>query len=151
VPAKLNEAFYPILLTQTDEPISDEELEAFFSRLARLADEAIKKSERYVVIVLNDPLKFTPAARKKLSAVQARYITKERNDVTLAAFIPVDNAIVRGAVTALGWVAPDLTKAIRFVRDHETALHEALAMLEARGTPYAGDLKALTSAVGLSR
>jgi hypothetical protein len=147
VPAALNDRFYPILLSRTDEPVTDAELDAFFTKLAMLADEGIRKGERYVVIVLNDPTKFSPAGRRKVAEMQAHYVTPRRNDVTLAAFIPIDNAFVRGAVTALRWVSPDIVKSVQFVPTVDAALREALATLEANGTPFTGDLPALRRAL----
>jgi hypothetical protein len=146
----LIETFYPILVSKTDESVTEEELEVFFRRFAELADQAIRSGTRHVVIVLNDPSKFTPAARKRVAEAQARHVTPARNDVTLAAFVPIDSALARGALTAIRWVSPDLVKHVRFVPTTEAALRAALAVLEEQGTPFTGDEKALRVALGLS-
>jgi hypothetical protein len=149
VPASLNDAFYPVLLSRFDDPLTRSEADAYFQKLTALADKAIRKSERYVVIILNDVTKFTAAGRKQVAEAQARYLTPEQNAVTLAAFIPIDNAFVRGSVTALRWFAPEIVKSIRLVASLELAFAEALRMLDANGFPFGGNRQLLRLALGL--
>jgi hypothetical protein len=149
VPATLNDAFYPVLLSRLDDPLTRREVEAYFQKIAALADKGRRKGEQYVVIVLNDVTKFTAANRKQVAEVQALYLTPEQNAVTLAAFIPIDNALVRGALTALGWFAPEMAKSTRPVASLEVALEEALRLLETKGFPFNGNRKLLRLALGL--
>jgi hypothetical protein len=149
VTAELNDTFYPILLSRIEEPLAPSELDRYFKKLVSLADAAISKREKYVVIVVSDVMKVNAAGRKQLALVQARYLTPERNDRTLAAFLPIDNAFVRGAVTALRWLSPELTKSIHVVASLEVALNEALRVLEANGTPFTGERPALRRALGI--
>jgi hypothetical protein len=151
VPAALNDRFYPILLSRFDEPVTVGEIDAYFQKLVPLADDGIRRGKRYVVIALNDPSKFTAATRKKVAAAQARYMTPKRDDVTLAAFIPIDNPIIRGAVTALSWVSPEIAKSIRCVPTLEAALNDALALLDANTTPFTGNLHDLRRTLGVQR
>jgi hypothetical protein len=151
VPAALDDQFYPILLSRFDEPVTEGELDSYFQKLVVLADEGIRRKNRYVVIVLNDPTTFSAAGRKKVAAAQARYMTPKRDDVTLAAFIPVDNPIVRGAVTALRWVSPEIAKSIHCVPTLEAALKNAIASLEANSTPFTGNLYELRRTMGVQR
>jgi hypothetical protein len=149
VVAVLNDTFYPVLLSRIEEPLAPKELESYFQKLAGLADRAILKRERYVVIVMDDISKFSAAGRKQIAEVQARYVTPQRNDATLAAYASIDNAFVRGAVTAIRWFAPDLVRHLHVSASREDALDEALSALERRGTPFAGDFRALRAAMGL--
>jgi hypothetical protein len=149
VTAELNDTFYPILLSRIDEPVTLGEIENYFKKLVRLADDGLRKRERYVVIVVSDVVKFSAAGRRQVGEVQARYLTPQRNEVTLAAFVPVDNAFVRGIVTAVRWFAPDLVKSIELVSSLEVALDKALSALESNGTPFKGDRSALRRAMGL--
>jgi hypothetical protein len=149
VPTELNDRFYPILLSRLEDPTTTGEIETFFRKLAALADAGIRKHERYVVIVTSNVLKVSPALRKQVAEVQRRILTPERNEVTLAAFVPIDNSFVRGAVTALGWIAPDMMQSVQVVASLQLALDEALRVLQANGTTFRGDRAALRSALGL--
>jgi hypothetical protein len=149
VSAVLDDSFYPILLSSMTEPVVREEVEAYFHKLIQLADAAIGEREKYVVIVTSDVTKFTAASRKLVADAQARFMTAARDSITLSSYVPIDNALVRGAATALRWIAPEIVKTIRFVPSLKVALDEALAALEANGTPYGGDRPALRRALGI--
>jgi hypothetical protein len=149
VGATLDDTFYPILLSRLDQPVVRAEAEAYFQKLAALADRAIRRGERYVVIVLSDVGGFSPAGRKVMAEAHASYVTPERNAATLTALVPVDNAIVRGAVTAFRWVAPQLVSSLRPVRSLDAAIDEALHILDENGAPFRGDLQGLRRALGL--
>lgn len=149
VPAELNDTFYPILLSRMEEPLAPGETDAYFQKLVALADACLRTGERYVVIVTSDVVKFGAAGRKQVAEAETRYLTPARNGVTLAAYVPVDNAFVRGAVTALRWISPEIVKSIRVVASLELALHEALRTLHGNGTPFTGELAGLRRALGL--
>jgi hypothetical protein len=149
VPASLNDQFYPVLLSSISEPLKEGDLDGYFTKLVGLADRALRKGERYVVIVTNEVDALSAAGRKQVMATQARLLTPERNDVTLAAFMPLDNAFARGVVTAIRWVAPEIVKSIRFVPNLEQAMLSAIELLEAHGTPFRGDRLALRRALGV--
>lgn len=151
VPAVLDDMFYPVLLSSVHEPLAHAEIDAYYSKLTMLADEAIRTRRKYVVIVISDVVHFTAAGRKIVTDAQARFMTAERNDATLAAFVPVDNMLVHGILTAMGWLAPEMIKSVRVVRSLEIALSEALSTLAANGTPFVGDHLALSRALGLHR
>jgi hypothetical protein len=149
VPAALNDTFYPVLLSSVQEPLARAEIDAYFSKLILLADEGIRTGKKHVVIVTSDVMKFTATGRKQVADAQTRFMTAERDDATLAAFVPIDNSFVRGAVTALRWLSPEVVKSVRVVPSLKIALSEALSMLEAIGTPFVGDRVALSRALGL--
>lgn len=149
VTAILIEAYYPILISRFVEPLTRSDADAYFQKVVAIADEALRKNERYVVISITDVTKFSAGARKQIQDAQQRHITTERNDATLAAFVPIDNAFVRGAVTALSWFLPDVTKHVRIVRSVEVAFDETLRCLEEAGTPFSGDRVALRRVLGL--
>jgi hypothetical protein len=149
VTAILIDAYYPILISRFVEPLTRVEADGYFQKLVALADEAIRKGERYVVISVTDATKFSAAGRKQIQDSQERYITPARNAVTLAAFVPIDNQFVRGAVTALSWFLPEVVKHIRVVRSVEVAFDETLRCLEEGGTPFTGDRQAVRRVLGL--
>jgi len=149
VPCVLNDAFYPIILMGLDEPFGPGEIEAYLEKLSLLADEAIRARKRHVVIVTNDPLKVSAAGRRKIANAVALRLTPEQVAVTLASFMPIDNTLVRGVITAFQWFSPDTLKTLRLVSSMQEALHEALQALEAQGTPFTGDRQGLRRALRL--
>ena len=151
VPAELNDRFYPILLSRMDDPVTSAEAEAYFEKLIVLADEGIRSGRKYTVITTSNIMKFTAASRKHVADAQARYLSADRNDVTLAAFLPIDNSVIRGMMTAFRWVAPRLLQYVHVVPSLEAALDDALRALADNGTPFKGDLQALRRVLDLER
>jgi hypothetical protein len=151
VPAELYDVFFPVLLSTMQEPLADAELQAYFTKVAAIADTGLRTGTRHVVIVLNDVTKFTAAARKQVANAQARYITREQVAATLVAYVPNDSAFARGLVTAMRWISPEIVARIEFVASLDIALRKALSMLAANGTPFTGDEPALRRALGLRR
>lgn len=147
--AILIDAYYPILISRFVEPVTQSDADSYFQKLVTLADAAIRTGDRYVVISITDVTKFSAKARKQIQEAQERHITPARNDVTLAAFVPIDNAVVRGAVTAISWFIPDVTKHVRIVRSVEVAFDETLRCLEEHGSPFQGDRQAVRRVLGL--
>lgn len=131
------------------EPLTRGEVEAYFEKLVALAEEGIRTGGKYVVIVTSDVTKFTARGRKYVAEAQARFMTAERDAITRAAFVPIDSALIRGAITALHWLSPDVAKHIRIVASMEIAFREALEVLEASGSPFRGDEIGLRRALGL--
>jgi hypothetical protein len=143
VPADLDDTFYPVLLSRIEEPLARAEAEAYFRKIAELADRALRNGERYVVIVTSEVETFSAAGRRAVADAQAAHLTPERIAVALAALVPFDSAIVRGAMTALRWVSPRLVDSIQPVSSLDAAVDEALRILEANRTPFRGDVSAL--------
>jgi hypothetical protein len=149
VPCILNETFYPILLTGLDEPFLPGEIEAYLEKLLAIANEGIRTGKRHVVIVINDPTKVSAAGRRRVADAVTSRLTPAQLDVTLASFLPIDSALVRGAVTAFKWFSPEALKSLRVVSSMRGALSEALRALDQHGTPFTGDKRALRRALGL--
>lgn len=147
--AVLNERFFPLLLSDMVEPLTIKELDDYFRKVAELADTGIRTGTRYAVIVLNDPMQMSALGRKQVAEVQARYLTRERNDVALAAYVRIESILARGAVTAISWISPEIVRHVQAVPSLEVALQKALQALEAHGTPFTGDLAAVRDALGL--
>jgi hypothetical protein len=149
VPCVLNDAFYPIILMGLDEPYLPGEIEAYLEKLVSIADEGLRTGKRHVVIVTNDPTKVSAAGRRRVANCVALHMRQEQIDVTLVSFMPIDSALVRGAMTAFKWFSPDTLKSLRVVSSVESALREALVALQEQGTPFTGDLQALRQALRL--
>ena len=132
-----------------DEPFLPGEIEAYLELLVAIADEGIRTGRRHVVIVTNDPTKVSAAGRRRVANAMALHLTPAQIDVTLASFLPIDSTVVRGMITAFRWFSPDTLKTLRVVSSMQSALDEALQTLEAHGTPFTGDYKALRRALQL--
>jgi hypothetical protein len=89
------------------------------------------------------------AGRRRVANCVALHMRQEQIDVTLVSFMPIDSALVRGAMTAFKWFSPDTLKSLRVVSSVESALREALVALQEQGTPFTGDLQALRQALRL--
>jgi hypothetical protein len=76
-------------------------------------------------------------------------MTPEQINVTLKSYLPIDSALVRGAVTAFKWFSADTLKTLEVVSSMHAALREALLALETHGTPFTGDQQALRRALRL--
>jgi hypothetical protein len=151
VPAELYDVFFPVLLSTMQEPLAEAELQAYFTKLAAIADTGLRTGTRHVVIVVNDVTKFTAAARKKVADAQACYLTREQVAATLVAYVPNDSSFARGLVTAMRWISPEIVARIELVASLDIALHRALSTLAANETPFTGDESALRRALGLHR
>jgi hypothetical protein len=130
-----------------EEPLSRADVEGYFGELIRIVDEGIRAQQRLVVIVTSDATKFTAAGRKVVAEAESRYMSAERYAAVVASYVPTDNALMRGALTALGWLAPNMVKSIRLVPSLESALTQALQTLETSGSPFRGDRQELQRAV----
>jgi hypothetical protein len=149
VAAFLSDEFYPVVISGMKEPFLPGEIELFCAQVCAIADHGIRTDRRHVVIVTNDPVGLSAAGRRKVADALARYVTTAQNEVTLASFLPIDSTLVRGALTAFRWFAPETIKTLRAVDSMPSALQEALAALAEHGTPFTGDLKGLRRALQL--
>lgn len=149
MPCILDNTFYPILLMGMDEPFGPGEIEAYLEKLVSIADEGLRTGKRHVVIVTNDPTKVSAAGRRRVANAVALHLSPAQIDVTLASFMPIDSALVRGAITAFKWFSSETLKTLCVVSSMQGALREALLALEEHGTPFRGDLAALRRALRL--
>jgi hypothetical protein len=132
-----------------DEPYAPGEIEAYLAKLVAIANEGLRTRRRHVVIVTNDPTKVSAAGRRKVAEAVAQGMTPTQIDVTLVSFLPIDSALVRGVVTAFKWFSPHTLRTLRVVDSMQSAFDQALAALEAHGTPFTGDRQALRRALQL--
>jgi hypothetical protein len=146
----LNDAFYPIVLVGMYEPYSAEEVDDYFTRLLAIFKWGVRTHTRHVVILIHDPTQASAAGRRQMAEAHKQRVTRAQNELTLACFVPIDNAIMRGMITAFSWFAPDIVKTLRCVATMEDALQQALQVLAAQGTPFVGDMRALRAALKLN-
>jgi hypothetical protein len=146
VAAVLDNTFYPILLWSTSEPFAPGELDALGTKLAAIADEGIRTGKRHVVVVTVNSVNLSAAGRKSVAAALERHMNQARNDVTLASFLPVNSALIRGILTAFRWLSAESVKTVRMEASPREALDAALRALEQNGTPFTGDPQALRRA-----
>jgi hypothetical protein len=149
VPVSLNDRFFPLLLMSFYEPYAPGELDRHYTRLAAIADEAIRRQLRLVVILTSDPSLVSTVGRKQSADSLRRCMSPKQVDVTAASFVTVDSPLVRGVLTAFRWLSPDTLKTLRVTATMQQALDQALVALDQLGTPLQGDLAALRKELGL--
>jgi hypothetical protein len=77
----------------------------------------------------------TPDMRRFWAEMSER-TTPSMKEATLATFLVVDNALLRGAITAISWMSPSLRDLESFA-NIEAAMNEAFQRLARAGTPVA--------------
>lgn len=150
MPISLNDKFFPLLILSFRDPFLPGELDRHYKKLAQIADYALERQLRTVAILTSDPSLVSPTGRKQSAEALRIHMTPAQVDVTLASFIAIDNAFVRGVVTAFRWLSADGTlKSLRFIATMQQAMDQALEALEGAGTPFKGDLAALKKELNL--
>jgi hypothetical protein len=139
----LNDRFFPILLMGFQDPFVPGELDAYYKRLAQIADIAIGRRLKLVAIATSDPMVVSTAGRKQIAQALRTHLTQVQIAATAASFLPIDNTLVRGVLTAFRWLAPDTIENLHVTPNMEEALREALRALRELGTPFTGNIPAL--------
>ncbi len=114
---------------EATERLVDEYFDWLESRLARA------RASRERVVLLTDTFAIArPSAvvRRRL-ADRTKVVTAGEGGPVVASVAVIENDLVRGAVTALGWVVPALSRAQTFVGSIDEAFDYALARLEQAG------------------
>lgn len=135
----IDERTRPLVVTtwfgEATERIVDEYFDWFAARLAR------GRASRERLVLLNDTFAIerpTPVVRKRLAERTKAQSQTDMRAVVVGSVIVIENALVRGAVTALGWILPTLADST-FVASIDEAMDASLALLAKDGLqPPAG-------------
>lgn len=101
----IDEGAYPILLQGFPRgPKGEDALRDLFVRMSVIAARAVRENTVHVVVAVGDE-HFTAAERKVVAEGMARATPAEASRV-VGAFAVVPNALARGILTALAWLAP---------------------------------------------
>jgi hypothetical protein len=134
----IDDTHYPIVLQTIDPQATVSMIERFFEEMRRMADRAIREGTYYVEIT-DCPAVFPPLQRAKL-AEEVKKSSPAQRKRSLGTFVIVDNALVRGALTAVKWMVPDSLQKVTAVASWDEAFDRAAATLGARGIPLPATL-----------
>jgi len=97
---------YPLLIQRWTGAPTNENLDAYFVQADDIADYAIAH-DSYHVVVVTGSLNITASGRKYLGA-WIDTVPSARRERTIASYVVIDNAALRGMLTALGWLTRNL-------------------------------------------
>jgi hypothetical protein len=132
---KLDASRFPLIVVHWSGPESDEVLEGFIRDCSALAERAVAEQRHYVIVSIGDS-DFGPKQRKRL-ADWAETAPESRARWDLGNHIVVHGAAARGALTAIKWLTPRLSK-LYMHPDEATALAAARASLAQANTKRTG-------------
>ena len=129
----IDERTLPIVVTtwfgEATERIIDDYFDWFGARLAR----ARASRERFVLLTDTYAIERpTPMVRKRLAERTKAQNPADAKAATIGSVVVIENALVRGAVTALGWILPSLSDS-EFVGSIGEAIDSSLALLAKEG------------------
>ena len=102
----LDSRFFPILIATWYGDATEEDVDGFFDWQTRLADRARAVGTQYVMVT-----DASAAARPKPSV--RRRVAQRTNEmpdvkaINAAAYVVLDNPLIRGALTAMQWISRD--------------------------------------------
>jgi hypothetical protein len=131
----LDERWSPLVfLTWFGEP-TEPLVRSYFEWNAGMLTRAKERNRRLVTI--NDAFatdRPSPKVRQLLVDL-AKEQPPWARQMTLQGFVVVESALIRGAVTALSWLDPNLMSGSKVVPSIEAAIEAALAVLDEAGIP----------------
>jgi hypothetical protein len=130
---RIDDTHYPIVLTTSDATATPEQIERFFAAMRALGDRAIREDSYYVSISVVATA-FAPLLRAKI-AEEVKKTSEAQLRRSLGTFAIVASPVVRGALTAAKWLAPDSLRTVTPVASWDEALDLATAALRTRGIP----------------
>jgi hypothetical protein len=130
---EIDDTHYPIVLQTIDREATVAMIQRFFTETRRMADRAIREGSYYVEII-DCPVAFPPLLRAKL-AEEIKKSSAAQRQRSLGTFVIVENDLVRGALTAVRWMAPESLQKVTAVASWDAAFDRAVATLRSHGIP----------------
>jgi hypothetical protein len=113
------------------------QLRAAFAGFRNVNDRARGTNSRYVIIAIT---RLTPTAQeRRIIAEEANRFSAADRALCACAVIVVQNSLVRGVMTALGWLMPSFRSIIELVPSTGRAVEVAASRLQALGTPIGAE------------
>jgi hypothetical protein len=107
-------------------------VDAYFAHSDRQLDRAKASHAQLVMITDTYATKPPPAKVRQRIAELSRVQSPRSQPVVLDSITIVENALIRGVVTALSWIDPSMART-KNVGSYQAALDEGLATLKAAG------------------
>ncbi len=128
----LDTQYWPVVVTTWFGEANEAAVRRFFTEHdARVFARAQRERTPFVLVSDAAHAERPSAKVRKLLADRTSAQSKDLEDLTLGSIIVVENALIRGAVTAMSWILPRM-KDMVVVGDIGTAINRALEMLDAR-------------------
>lgn len=138
---QIDDSHYPLVVQTIDLHASPATIEAFFAKMRRLGDRAIREDTYYASISVPAGA-FSPVQRAKL-AEEIQKSTAAQLQRHLGTFVVVENQLVRGALIAVRWLANDKLGRVTPAASWSEALELAVAALRAKGIVLPANLDRL--------
>jgi hypothetical protein len=113
------------------------ELRDAFARFRNVNQRARGTNARYVIIAIT---RLTPTAQeRRIIAEEANRFSAADRALCACAVIVVQNSLIRGVMTALGWLMPSFRSIIELAPSTGRAVEIAAGRLQGLGTPLGAD------------
>lgn len=130
---EINTSLWPIVITTPRGEVTD----ADFQRLFATFDVFWKRGEQFVTISDTSVIGTVSAKQRQMVGEWLKQNRASIEKLSIGAVLVVESALMRGAMTAIGWVSQsplDMT----YVKNWEQATDAALGLLEKSYLPTAG-------------
>ncbi len=124
----INDSEFPLLVVEFTSPFTDDDALAFGNAMRELL---VRKQEHAIVFHPQGLTTMSSSQRAKIAAM-AKETEAESATYVVCACVVIDNALARGVITAINWVAPPKFEQ-RFMKTLAEAKAHARARLLARG------------------
>jgi len=121
---------FPLVVSHWSTAMDSDEVNDYFDQLDRVIDRAQREGVRYVSVSCGGSN--LTAAMRKVVAERASKIPTARAALNIASFVVLDNALLRGAVTAIKWISSKNMQNVFPVATLEEGLAKAKSALAAQ-------------------
>jgi hypothetical protein len=114
-----------------------EEFRGMFAAFRDANQRAVKENGRYVLVAVTEAAPI--AAERRIIVDESNRFSAAEYKLVAGVVLVIQNSIVRGAVTALGWMIPHIPP-LEAAPTTGAAVKVAVARLEAQGVAYPPEL-----------
>lgn len=128
----IDERHHPVIVTTWFGEATIDTVDQYYDWLGPRLAKARARGER--LVLLNDTFAVerpTPMVRKRL-AEKTKAQNQDHGRAMVGSVVVIESALIRGAVTALGWILPSLADS-EFVGSLEEAIDRSIAILDREG------------------
>ena len=138
-----DDRYFPIVVMRWDGLADIEAAKWGMDHLAGASKTAVARGTRLVSISDARRARRPSAEVRKYFAAESARGLPEQADVVINTYVVLDSALLRGALTAIGWLSPSV-QSVKTTATIEEAIEQALQDLEANGVARPHGLSAAT-------
>ena len=97
---------------------------------------ALAEGARYFVLIDARDVTLAPAAVRQRLANMEKSLPPELAGTRVASAVMLSSAVIRGAITAMGWISPALLDGLTAVADFDDGIGALRRAAEAAGVPF---------------